>query len=101
MVEVFSAPLPDYPNFGVWRENPPGCWTPPSELATGKLPFTEAEDSGTLAFSQVENDKFWPKGAIIFDLWHKSHKKDRILQLFLQKIRLFHPFITLVRRNVT
>jgi hypothetical protein len=22
MVEVFGAPLPDYPNFGVWHENP-------------------------------------------------------------------------------
>jgi hypothetical protein len=41
MVEVFSAPLPDYPDVGAWHENPPGCLDAAVRLATGKLPFTE------------------------------------------------------------
>ena len=42
MVEVFSAPLPDYPNFDVWHENPPGCWTPPSDSRPGSSRSREA-----------------------------------------------------------
>jgi hypothetical protein len=55
MVEAFSAPLPDYPDCGVWLEVPPGCWTPPSDSRPGSS-RSRGEPYASRPTSETEKD---------------------------------------------